>query len=173
MHQFGCHSSPWKRGMAAWDCKFSSLVAYCASFSCPGYCPGVTFHVEHSLEDTVVCGYTSTSIPFLFLALALCPCWWSNLSIFSSLHEVNRVGRKVLSCSHTHMYSKAIWVGTAKSQMIGLSLKALLWRKLKWVIGKDSTRRFWYVIASHSTLSECSKYRMSQNVLLTLGQSYC
>lgn len=33
-----------------------------------------------------------------------------------------------------------------------------------------SSWRFWYVIASHSTLSGCSKYRMSQNVLVTLGQ---
>lgn len=95
MHQFRCRSKPWKRGMAAWNCKSSSLIVSCALFSHPECCPELTSDLEHSLEDSNV-WITSTSIPFLFL--------------FSphSLHEVNGMGGGVLPCSHTHVDSKAI-----------------------------------------------------------------
>jgi len=70
-------------------------------------------------------GYSSTSLPFLFLALALHLCWWSRstTSLFAPLflHEVNGVVGGVLPYSHAQMRSKGMWVGTAKTQMMMLS----------------------------------------------------
>lgn len=54
MHQFRCRSKPWKRGVAAWDCKSSSLIVSCALFSHPECCPELTSDLEHSLEDSSV-----------------------------------------------------------------------------------------------------------------------
>lgn len=107
---------PGKRGMAAWDCKSSSLIVPCALFSSPRCCPELTFHLEQSLEDRAVRGYTSTSIPFLFPALALCPCWWKlkcNLCFLLAIHMRLMggvcVGESYLAATHTCTVKQFEW----------------------------------------------------------------
>lgn len=175
MHQFRCRGKPWKREMAAWDCKSSSLIVSCASSprvlswadlpfgALLGRQSSVWIH-QHLYSLPV----PSSSPPSLLMEHKY------NLSYFLlSLYMrlLGWVGEPYLAAAHTGIVKQFEWVLLKPKWLDCLKKPFCKENKISYLKGLSSWR-FWYVIASHSTLSECSKYRMSQNVLLTLGQSY-
>lgn len=116
---------------------------------------------------TAVCGDTSTSVPLLFLAAALHPCWWSRSTTTVSPLSMRLVGWGVLlTATHMCMVRQFEWVLLNPNGWIALRSKE---NKMSYL--KEQLRR---ISVSHcmSFSAECFKYRMSPNVLLTFGQSY-